>query len=53
MEEIIQHLENAHNAAKNLAVDAIQNDREIEQYVLDTIKAIGAVKAAVKQAAGQ
>ena len=50
--EILQHLTNAHNAAKQEAINAISNDAEVEQRTLDTIKSLYALIQAVKQAYG-
>ena len=51
-QEILNHLTNAHNSAKQEAIQAISNDQEVEQRTLDTIKSIYALIQAVKGAYG-
>lgn len=52
MEEVITHLTNAYQAAKDIAHAAIDANQPIEQHVLDTIKAVWATLEAVKAATG-
>lgn len=52
MEEFLNTLITAHQQAKNVAINALQNDQEIEQHVLDAIKAVYALIQAVKAATG-
>jgi hypothetical protein len=52
MEDFLNTLHTAHQQAKNVAIAALQNDQEIEQHVLDSIKAVYALIQAVKAATG-
>jgi hypothetical protein len=53
MEDVLNTLTQAHQQAKNVAITQLQNDQDVEQHVLDTIKALYALIQAVKQATGQ
>lgn len=51
MQDVLNTLLNAHAQAKNVAINGIQNDEDIQQH-LDTIKSIYACIQAVKAAYG-
>jgi hypothetical protein len=48
MPDVLNTLQLAHQQLKDLAIASLQNDQEIEQTVLDTIKALYALIQAVK-----
>ena len=52
MQDVLNSLLQAHQQAKNLAIAALQDDQELEQTILDTIKSIYACIQAVRAASG-
>ncbi len=52
MQDVLNSLQQAHEQLKALAIQAIQSETEIEQHVLDSLKATRALIAAVRQATG-
>lgn len=49
MQEVIDKISEAHQMLKDQAVQALQNDQEIAQEVMDAIKSIFALIQALKQ----
>lgn len=52
MPDVLNSLLTAHSQAKQVAINALQNDQEIEQHVIDTIKTLYSLIQAVKAATG-
>lgn len=52
MQDVLNSLLTAHQQAKDVALAQLQNDQELEQSVLDTIKALYALIQAVKASTG-
>ena len=52
MQDVLNSLATAHQQLKDLAIQSLQNDTEIDQRILDAIKSVYALIQAVKQAWG-
>ena len=52
MQDYLNTLAQAHQQLKDIAIASLQNDQEIDQRVLDAIKALYAHIQSVKQAFG-